>query len=309
MVTKTQTKKDKRKLKVEVTPLIKKIEALTKRLVRTRTMGEYISVFKGGGLEFDGYKQYDPSIDANAIDWKASVRAKEILVKKYREIRDLEVYFVVDVSESMIFGSTEKLKNEYAAEFILSLAYTVIGVGDAVGLITFSDKVISRIKAAKGTNQFYKIASSLVDPDLYGGSYDLPSIEEFLLNFVKRKGSVIILVSDFYGLKGGNLWRKRMKYLAAKFDVICIVVRDPRDKYLPDDVRNVMVEDPFTGSRLMIDSSLIKSRYEAYVKKQDRELLNQLKDANVDAVELPTDMPLLSALMDFFKTRRQGMIL
>jgi uncharacterized protein (DUF58 family) len=161
---KSGKKEEKRKLKVDIAPLIKKIEALTKRIVRTRTMGEYISVFRGAGLEFDGYKEYMPDMDASAIDWKASVRARELLVKKYREIRDLEVYFVMDVSESMVFGSTEKLKNEYAVEFILSLAYTIIGAGDAVGLITFADSIITKYKAAKGTYQFYKMANKHIDP-------------------------------------------------------------------------------------------------------------------------------------------------
>ncbi len=294
----------KRELKVDISPLLKRIEALTKRLVRTRTMGEYISVFRGAGLEFDGYKQYIPEMDASTIDWKASVRAREMLVKKYREIRDLKVYFVVDVSESMIFGSTEKLKNEYSVEFVLSLAYTILSAGDAVGLVTFSDDVLTKFKAAKGTNQFYKMAKVLVDPTLYGGGYNPEIVEEFMMNFVARKNSVVIMVSDFYGVQG-KMWKRRLKLLSAKFDVVCLVVRDPRDKYLPEDVRNVIMEDPYTGQRLLVDSAYIKKRYEHFTRKQDEELFNFFKENNVDAIELPTDQDLVPALMNFFQVRRR----
>jgi len=303
-VTKKEVEKEKKRLKVEVTPLIKKIEALTKRIVRTRTLGEYISVFRGAGLEFDGYKFYTPDMDASRIDWKASIRARELLVKFYREIRELQVYFLFDVSESMVFGSTDKLKNEYAVEFILALAYTIINAGDSVGLITFSDRVIHRIRAGKGIRQFYKIASILLDPTLYGGGYNLTNVEEFSLGFIKKKGSLAIIVSDFYGLKG-TLWQRKLKLMAAKFDTVCIVVRDPRDKYMPSDVHEVMIEDPYTGKRLLIDAALIKQRYESFTKKQDKALFDAFEDANVDAMELSTDKPLVQSLIDFFIVRRR----
>ncbi len=301
---KPEKKEQKRELKVEVTPLIKKIEALTKRLVRTRTLGEYISVFRGGGLEFEGYKTYNTDMDASAIDWKASVRSHSLLVKYYREIRDLQVYFVFDVSESMVFGSTDKLKNECAVEFILALAYTILGAGDAVGMVTFSDRVINHFKAAKGTRQFYKLARVLLDPTLYGGGCNLAMLEEFLLNFITRKNSVVIIVSDFYGIKGG-MWKRKMKMLGAKFDALCMIVRDPRDRRLPADVGNVMVEDPFTGDRLLIDSALLSRRYEYFTKKQDKEISAFLEDNDVDVMELPTDKPLVRSLLDFFILRRR----
>lgn len=299
-------KEQKRELRVEVTPIIKKIEALTKRLVRTRTLGEYVSVFKGAGLEFDGYKVYNPEMDASKIDWKASIKSRSLLVKTYREIRDLQVYFLVDVSESMVFGSTEKLKNEYAVEFVLALAYTILGAGDAVGMVTFSDRVIHHFKASKGIRQFYALARALLDPTLYGGGYNLASAEEFTMNFVSRKNSIVIIVSDFYGMKG-NLWKHKMELMAAKYDTICLVVRDPRDKMLPEGVNSVLVEDPYTGERLTIDSALLRKRYEDFTQQQDKDLYAFFKEANVDSMELPTDRLMVAALIDFFITRRKRM--
>jgi uncharacterized protein (DUF58 family) len=296
--------KQKRKLNIEVTPIVKKIEALTKRLVQTKVIGEYISVFKGAGLEFDGFKHYTQDMDAGEIDWKASVRAKELLVQKYREVRELLVYFMFDVSDSMIFGSTTKLKNEYAAEFILALTYTILTAGDSVGVINFSDRVVNRVSASKGTTQFYKIANRLMQPELYGGGFNLSVASDFALNFIKKKGSVVLIVSDFYGLGKGIAWQKKLKLMSAKFDLVCIIVRDPRDIMLPSDVKQVMVEDPFSGNRLLIDSKLLKERYESYTRKQDKALLKFFDENNIDYMVLNTDQDYLQAMFKFFNVRK-----
>lgn len=297
-------KDEKKRLKVDIAHIIKKIEAITKRIVQTRALGDYISVFRGAGFEFEGYKPYSPDIDASKIDWKASVKAKQMLVKVYREIRELEIYFVLDVSSSMIFGSQDKLKNEVAAEFVLALSYTILSAGDSVGLITFSDNVKHYTKAGKGVRQFYKIARVILDPNMYGGAYNLADAGEFALNFIRKKHSVVIIVSDFYGTKGTQ-WQRKLKLMGGKFDAICIMVRDPRDTTMPGDVGEVMIEDPYTGERTLIHSALIKQRYDAISRRQDRELLNTFKEANVDAMVLETEKPLYDTLVRFFELRRR----
>lgn len=295
---------DKRKLKVDIAQIVKKIEAITKRIVQTRALGDYISVFRGAGFEFDGYKPYSPDIDASKIDWKASVKAKQMLVKVYREIRELEIYFILDVSSSMVFGSQDKLKNEVAAEFVLALAYTILSAGDSAGLITFSDNVKYYSRAGKGVRQFYKLARVILDPNIYGGGYDLAEAEEFSLNFIRKKQSVAVIVSDFYGAKGAA-WQKKLKLMGGKFDAICIMVRDPRDTTMPGDVGEVMIEDPYTGERMLIHSALIKQRYDAIARRQDKELMNIFKEANVDSMVLDTEKPLYETLVKFFEMRRR----
>ena len=304
MATEKKGAEEKRRLKVDIVQIIRKIEAITKRIAQTRTLGEYISVFRGAGFEFEGYKPYTADIDASKIDWKASVKSKQMLVKVYREIRELQIYFVLDISESMIFGSQDKLKNECAAEFVLALAYTILNAGDSVGLITFSDNVKHYKKAAKGIRQFYNLARIVVDPTIYGGGYNLVTAEDFALNFITKRHSVVIIVSDFYGAKG-IAWQKKLRLMGSKFDTICMMVRDPRDTTLPSDVGEVMVEDPYTGERQLIHSALMKQKYEAIAKRQDRELLNIFKQSNVDVMRLGTDQPLYGALVNFFELRRR----
>jgi len=297
---------EKRRLKVDIAQIIMNIEALTKRIVQTRALGEYLSVFRGAGMEFEGYKPYTPDIDASKIDWKASIKSKQMLVKVYREIRELEIYFVLDVSSGMIFGSTDKLKNEIAAEFVLALSYTVLNGGDSVGIIAFSDKIKNYTKCGKGIRQFYKIAKVVIDPEIYGGSYNLIEAEDFALNYITKKHGVVVILSDFYGAKGA-LWQKKLKLLGGKFDVICIMVRDPRDISMPSDVGEVLIEDPYSGERQLIHSALIKQRYDAMAKKQDRELMNLFKECNADAMVLNTEKPIYDTLVQFFQIRRRRM--
>lgn len=295
---------EKRRLKVDIAQIVMKIEALTKRIVQTRALGEYLSVFRGAGMEFEGFKPYTPDIDASKIDWKASVKSKQMLVKVYREIRELEIYFLLDTSSSMVFGSQDKLKNEVAAEFVLALAYTVLSAGDSVGLIAFSDKIKNYTRAAKGIRQFYKLARVVIDPNLYGGAYNIVEAEQFALNYIQKRHGVLIIVSDFYGARG-TLWQKKLKLLGGKFDVICIMVRDPRDISMPSDVGEVLVEDPYTGERQLIHAALIKQKYDAIARKQDRELMAIFKDCNVNAMTLNTEQPLYNTLVNFFAMRRR----
>ena len=293
-----------RKLNVDLHLIIKKVEALTRKIVQTPTLGEYASIFRGGGFEFDGYKEYNPEIDANKIDWKASIRSKRLLVKLYREIRELQVYFILDVDDTMVFGSSEKLKNETAAEFTLALAYIILKAGDKVGLISFNDRMLKFIEPNGGTHQFYKIAQHILDPELYGGKFNLKNAAEFAINSIRRKNSVIILVSDFYGQEQKE-WEQKVKSLATKFDTVAIVVRDPRDKELPEDVSMVMIEDPSSGKKMVIESELLSKKYNAYTKKQDEILFNFFSKIKIDSIEVMTNQDYMSSIIKFFGIRKR----
>ena len=294
---------EERRLNVDLHLIIKKVEALTKRIVRTPTLGEYTSIFKGGGLEFDGYKEYSQDMDASKIDWKSSVRTKKLTVKVYREIRELQVYFIFDASSNMVFGSADKLKNEIAAEFSLALAYIILSAGDKVGCITYNESLIRIIEPGGGTHQFYKIAKHLMDPNIYGGKFNLAGAAEFALNRIARKNTVAILVSDFYG-QPLHVWEQKIKNMAIKFDTFCLLVRDPRDKELPEDVGLVMVEDPQSGKEMLIESKLLSRRFREFTQKQDNELFEFLHHRRIDFMELLTNEDYLKKLVQFFGVRK-----
>ena len=198
----------KRRLNVDLVQSIRKLDVVSRRITSGKVVGGYKSVFKGKGLDFDGYRVYDSSDDASLIDWKATVRSNQILIKTYIEERDVNVFFLVDVSNSMVFGSTPKLKNEYAVETISSISHAILKEGDNVGMILFSDKIVCKVYPGKGEEQFYILTKNLINPENYGGNFDFNSACKFLLSYLKQD-SIVFVVSDFFGLKEG--WIKGQK--------------------------------------------------------------------------------------------------
>ncbi|MBU2634083.1 MAG: DUF58 domain-containing protein [Nanoarchaeota archaeon] len=292
----------KKRVEVNVSPLLRKLEAITLDLIDTPLLGSYRSIFKGVGLEFDSYKSYNSSDDAGSIDWKASSRARQLLVKTYVEERELNVLFLVDISNSMLFSSIKKLKNEYAIELIASLSYAILESGDNVGIALFNDDVIKQIYPTKGRTQFYAIIKELLDPNIYGGGIDLEKAIDFVLGYLKGGSGLVIIVSDFFGLRGD--WVKKLRYLGAKFEVVGMMVRDPRDRTLPDDVGEVMIQDPYSKKSMLIDPKILKKKYEDYVKKQEKELKETFMKCRADFISLSTDESFIKYLLAFFRRRK-----
>lgn len=295
-------KEIKKKVQADISPLLRRLEAITLNLIDTPLLGSYRSLFKGVGLEFDSYRDYTKSDDVSRIDWKASARARELLVKEYVEERELNVLFLLDISNSMLFGSIQKLKNEYAVELIASLTYAILEAGDKVGIALFNDNVIKMIHPDNRKTQFYAIIKELLDPNIYGGDCDLEKAIGFVLSYLKERSGLIIIISDFIGL-GGD-WVTNLRYLGAKFEVVGIMVRDPRDKTLPEDVGEVMIQDPYSNRSMLIDPKILKVRYEEYVKKQEEEIKGTFLKCRADFINLSTDESFIKDLLAFFERRK-----
>ena len=290
----------KRKLNIDIVPSIRKLEIVTKGLIKTKGMGSYRSVFRGKGLDFSEYRPYDRNDDASLIDWKASMRTNELLIRQYEEERDLNVFFVVDCGSGMIFGSADKLKNEYAAEVVISLSYTILDVGDSVGVAMFNDKIIKKVYPGKGRGQFYSIVKELSNPENYGGGFNFDNITDFILNYLKES-TVVIIVSDFVGLKEDFL--DKLKLIASKYDTVGIMVRDLRDKILPEDVGQVVIEDPYSNKSLLIEPKLIKEVFEEEIKKQEKWIKDSFLENKSDFLTLTTDKSFIEPIIGLFKER------
>ena len=128
---------DIKRLNVDIPKSVGEFQALSKEFELKAKL--YKTLFRGKGLDFDGYRTYAPEDDAQNIDWKASKRSNELLVKQYIEERNLKVVFVIDVGENMVTGSTEKLKCEYVAEIVAALAHLIIISGDKIGFILYNE--------------------------------------------------------------------------------------------------------------------------------------------------------------------------
>ncbi|MDD5086880.1 MAG: DUF58 domain-containing protein, partial [Candidatus Nanoarchaeia archaeon] len=289
-------------LNLNLKPLIKRLEVYTKKGLVGVLTGSYKSTFKGKGLDFEGYRTYDVNDDSNMIDWKASLRSQEILVKILTEERDVNILFFVDVSSSMSFASIDKLKNEYAAELVASMAFAATSAGDSVGLAMFSDGIVKFLPPNMGSKQYFTITKALSDPKLYDGKVDFIKSITQITSSLKR-GTVLVIVSDFIGFQGE--WKNYLESISKKFEVIGILVRDPRDYEMPEGVGQIVVSDPYSDKELIIDTDQIKERYEEEAKNQVKEIKRIFIESKSDFLELRTDKPFLYDLVNFFLRRKK----
>ncbi len=289
-------------LKLNLKPLIKRLEVSTKKGFTGILTGSYKSMFKGKGLDFDGYRSYNVSDDASLIDWKATLRSQDLLVKILIDERNVNVVFLVDVSSSMSFASVEKLKNEYTAELVASMSFAATRAGDSVGLIMFTDKIVKLLPPTMGNKQYFMIIKALSDPKLYDGKFDFIKVTKDLMNSV-RKGAIVIIVSDFIGLNKD--WEKYLKAISEKFEVIGIMVRDPRDYEMPEDVGQVIISDPYSEKEILIDAASVKKEYESTVKEQVKHIKETFINSKSEFLELRTDKPFLNDIIKFFSMRHK----
>ncbi|GAF89797.1 unnamed protein product, partial [marine sediment metagenome] len=274
------------------------LEIFTKRDTMSELAGSYQSFFIGKGLDFEGYRKYSLHDDSKEIDWKASLRSKDLLLKIMREERDLKVFFLLDVSDSMLFASVDKLKCEYAAELVASLCFAISRAGDSVGLIMFSDDIVNILPAKSGIGHYYDIIKSLSNPKLYGGKFNFANVLKFL-NSALPRNSIVIAVSDFIGLD--NSWIPHFKISTKKFDfLLVIMVRDPLDNSLPKDAGQAVIEDPFSQNKLIVDPDLIEGAYENNSRKIKEKIKKEFSKARCETVELLTNKPFEKPILKFF---------
>jgi len=288
-------------LRVEHIPGIQRVEVYAHQNILNKTLeGNWTASFKGRGMEFAGYRRYTFGDDASTIDWKASLKSKVTLVKEYEEERMLNVIFLVDVSNSMLSSSTGKLKCEYAAEVVASLMYAVLGSGDAVGLAMFSDRLVTRTQPNIGKSVYYLLLKDLLNPLNYGGGFDLRRSLSHMLSFVNRK-SIVVIISDFIGLQKN--WEHALSLGSGRNEIIGVMIRDPRDRELPDDVAQYIVNDPYSGEKMYIDTKKFGDKYKEFATEDELNIEREFKKHKSGFVKLYTDKEYHQPLITFFKKR------
>ena len=295
-----------KELRLNLKPLISKLEVgLKSGYTEEILTSSFKSVFKGRGLEFEGFRTYTAADDAKEIDWKASLRAQQLLIRVLAEERNIHAFFMLDVSDSMIFTSTDKLKCEYAAELVATMTYGVIESGDSVGLCMFNDRITKIIPGNIGMNQFYNITRNLSNPSLYGGNFDFNYAMKYATNFLKRN-TIVFIVSDFIGLTSG--WMRHIEIMSKKFEVVAIMIRDPRDLSIPKDSGQYVLGDPFSDADLLVDTELVRLDYEHHAKQQVDEIRQIFKDQGIDFLYLSTKDSFIHPVLQLFNMRRKRWI-
>ncbi len=294
-----------RYLKIQFRPRIHHLEFFTKRLSEGLFSGSYRSPRKRRGIEFEDYRYFTSGDDARLIDWKVSKRAGRLLVRQFVQTQNLNVYLVVDVSNSMIYTSTDTLKCEYAAELTASLAHYFLSEGDAVGLILHTDKIVKFLAPKSGQKQFFYITKTLSNPQHYGGNYTFGSGAHFAATRLLGQG-LVFFISDFIGLEQN--WGRPLARVAERADIIGVMVRDPQDIKLGAKIGNAIVSDPFSEKIMAIDIDLARADYAREAQSQITKIRDTFYKHNSEILSLQTDTSFARPLVDFFAARKRRWI-
>ncbi len=278
---------------------IRRIEIRTNRMVNDVLAGEYHSVFKGQGVEFEEVREYQHGDDIRTIDWNVTARMSAPYVKRYREERELTVMLMVDASSSNLFGTTEKMKGELAVELSAVLAFSAIKNNDRVGLILFTDHVEKFIPPKKGKKHVLRLIRELLMFEPKGGKTDIKQALDFLGKILNRK-SVVFLMSDFMS----SDFEESLRITNTRHDLITISITDPREVEMPP-VGFLELEDAETGEIIIIDTynTEIRNRFTETANQDIERLMSEFKRMKIDHIPIHTDRSYIDPLVRFFQIR------
>ena len=285
----------------ELAKKVRYIQIMTNKAVNDVLAGEYHSVFKGQGMEFDEVREYQPGDEIRTIDWNVTARTGHPYVKRFREERELTLLFLVDLSASGRFGSVKNMKNEVATELCALLAFSAIKNNDKVGLVVFTEEVEMFIPPAKGTTHVLRLISELLSFEPKKKGTSLRAGLDYAARILNRR-SIVFLISDFFDKD----YDRTLRILSRRHDLIALSVNDPREYELPD-VGLLDLQDAETGATVTIDtgSSAIRREYAAAGRARAEGLRESLRSMDIDLIEVGTSHDYLLDLIRFFKRRER----
>lgn len=290
-----------KELDLDLLPQLKDVNLRAKRKILSKVLeGSWTTLLKGRGMEFAGFRKYSYGDDASMIDWGASLRSKDTLIREFEEYKNVSVFLLLDISDSMLFTSGKKTKAELGAELIFTLSAAIMDNGDSVGFAMFNDDVTAKCQPGVGKEVIYRMVSELQKPRNYGGKFSLKAALRLIEGFLKSK-ALIILVSDFIGMEDN--WERYVKMLGQKNDLVGIAIRDPRDSKFPEGGAQMLIQDPYTNEKLYVDSKQYKKMYEEEAKKEADYLRSVFEKAHSGFISVRTDEDMFAPLLEYFRKR------
>ncbi|MBX2966034.1 MAG: DUF58 domain-containing protein [Cyclobacteriaceae bacterium] len=281
---------------------LRKYEIQIRKAINSQMQGDFRSVFKGTGLEFDDVRPYQYGDDIRTIDWNVSAKGHGTFVKTFREEKEQTVFFILDVSASQEIGSEGKTKVDIGKEITGVLALSAVKESSHVGLICYSDQRELYIKPTKGVSQAYQIINSIVSLKPASLKTNLNKALAFVLNTIKRR-SVVILISDFID----DDYEKNLKALARRHDLVIIHISDKRETRLPK-LGIIPVQDKESGKTLWINTSFGDFREKISHRLDERKtaLSSFCKKHQINFISLDTDEDFVPKLLRLFKVRNRS---
>ena len=284
--------------------ILRRVEWTVIRRLDGLLQGEYRTLFRGHGLDLADIREYEPGDDVRYIDWNVSARMDTPYVRQYLEDREITAHFLLDLSPSVDFGTTETLKRDQLIDFVAVLARLLTRHGNKIGAILYAGKVEKTVPAGSGKLHVLRLLHDVLSvPRLQSAPYtSVSDLIEQALRTLKRR-SVIFLVSDFFTAPG---WERPLGMLSRRHEVVAVRLEDPRERELPD-IGLVPMNDSETGESIYVDThdARFRKRFQAVVQKREAELSAAFRRAGVDVLSLSTEDDLVNAILRFAALRKQ----
>ncbi len=279
---------------------IHRLQILSSRLVTSIFAGEYRSVFRGRGIEFEEVREYQPGDDIRSIDWNVTARAGRPFIKQFVEEREMTVMILLDQSPSMACPTARGGKNRLAAEIAALLIFAATRSHDRVGLLGFTDRIERYLPPAKGLRHAQRLLAEALRPPIGQGT-DLAGALNYLER-VQRRGSILFLISDFLSAD----FRLPLTAAARRHDLVAVSVHDAADAELPVTGR-VRAGDAETGARRLFDAgdARVRQAYREHAARRQARLKDALAAAGVEHLAVGTDVSPVQALTRFFLGRQR----
>lgn len=284
----------------ELISKVRKIEIKTRGLSSNIFAGQYHTAFKGRGMAFSEVREYQYGDEPRDIDWNVTARMNKPYSKVFEEERELTVMLMVDVSDSLNFGTQVMMKREMVTEIAATLAFAAIENNDKVGLMFFSDRIEKFIPPKKGRKHILYLIRELLDFQPESKATDLTVPLEFLTGAVKKRCTAFLL-SDFID---PHDFRNALTIANRKHDVVAIRVYDKRMQELPD-VGLMKLLDAESGKEMYVDTSSMKVRaaHRKWFDDNTSRIQDYLTRSSVDSASVRTDQDYVKALMGLFAKR------
>jgi uncharacterized protein (DUF58 family) len=296
-------KKERKKtyLTDELRQKIKRIEIFTKRLMKSSLVGDYLSAFKGSGLEFDQIREYIAGDDIRLIDWNSSAKMNKIMVKQLVEERDRTVILAIDVSRSSFFSSKHELKKDMIEQVAAVLAFVASNNKDRVGAVFFSDKIEKWIPPARGRVQLGKILEAIFSIESVSLKTNIKEVLNFLVG-LKKRNSVVFMLSDWIDDLAD--YANILKVASCEYDLVGMRFLDDCEKQFPD-VGFLEVQDVESKHVYIVDTAYNKKHNPintALVARliEQKKLFEKYK---IDLLDLSVGRSFIGPMDAFFRSR------
>jgi uncharacterized protein (DUF58 family) len=284
--------------------ILRRLEWTVLRRLDGLLQGDYRTLLRGFGLDFAGLREYQHEDDVRYIDWNVTARMDAPYVRQFSEDRDMNAWFLVDLSPSSDFGSARVNKRDLSSQFVTLLARLLSQHGNRTGVMLYGSTVDTIIPPRCDRRHVLHLLHRMRHRPVLGavGPTRLDVLLRRAADTLKRR-SAVFLVSDFISEPG---WEHSLALLAQKHDVVAVHVSDPLEQTLPD-LGLITMEDPETGEQLFVDTSdrKFRERFMTLAAEHAQALGSTMARAGVDVLALRTDQSLLDAVVQFAQQRKR----